>query len=262
MAGQIDRVRSAFTQQAPGFGDPGLTIGRREILDWITAALPLTPRTQALDVAAGAGHVSRAVAPAVRSVTAVDITPAMLCEARAAAAAAGLDNLRLVQADARRLPFAPGRFDLVLCRLALHHFADPAIEVAEMARVTRAAGTLVVVDLLSPDDAPLAESCNAFERMRDPSHTRALTAAELRDLLAATGRPVDHWSARKVEVDIEPWFALTDTPVSVRRTITLALERELAGGPPTGMRPRERAGRLWFTQTWALARSGARVRSA
>ena len=262
MTSQIQRVQSAFSRQAPGFGGSGLSLGREELLRWVVESLPLTPETRALDVAAGTGHLSRAVALHVRSVTAVDVTPAMLHAARAEAAATGLANLRPVQADAGRLPFADGRFDLVMCRLALHHFADPAVELAEMARVTRGSGMLAVVDLLSPDDAELAGRYNAFERMRDPSHTRAGTAGEVRDLLSAAGRPVDNWSARDVEVDVDPWFDLTRTPASTRRTITLALERELDGGPSTGMRPRSREGRLSFVQTWALAQAGPRDRPA
>ena len=144
-----------------------------------------------LDVASGTGHLGRAVAPYVRSVAGVDVTTEMLRQARAEAAEARLRNLHLVQAAADRLPFADEHFDLVLCRLALHHFADPAVEVAEMARVTRASGTLAIVDLLSPNDSQLADRQNRFERMRDPSHTRALTVDELRDLLEAVGRPVD-----------------------------------------------------------------------
>ncbi len=262
MTSQIQRVQSAFSRQAPGFGGSGLSLGREELLRWVVESLPLSAETHALDVAAGTGHLSRAVAPYVRSVTAADVTAAMLSAARDESAAAGLANLHLVQADAGRLPFAAGRFDLVMCRLALHHFADPAVELTEMARVARGSGTLAVVDLLSPDDAELAERYNAFERMRDPSHTRAVTAGEVRDLLSAAGRPVDHWSARDVEVDVDPWFDLTRTPVSTRRTITLALERELDGGPSTGMRPRSREGRLSFVQTWALAQAGPRDRPA
>ena len=253
---QVSRVQSAFRQQAQGFGEPGLTLGSQHLLQWIVESLPLAPQMRTLDVAAGTGHVSRVVAPRVRSVTAVDVTPAMLHEARAASAAARLGNLRLVQADAGRLPFADGRFDLVMCRLALHHFADPVVEVAEMARVTRRSGTLAIIDLLSPDDAELADRYNRFERMRDPSHTRALTGAELRDLLEAVGRPVGNWSVREVDVDLGPWFDLTRSPVSTRKTISEALQREHDGGPATGMRPRQRRGRLSFVQTWALAQSG------
>lgn len=258
MTSHIDRVQSSFSRQARDFDAAGLTLGRQALLGWIVDALPLAPETRALDVAAGTCHLSRAVAPHVRSVAAVDLTPAMLREARAEAAGAQLHNLNLVQGDAGRLPFADEQFDLVMCRLALHHFADPAAEVVEMARVARAPGTLAIVDLLSPDDADLAVRYNAFERMRDPSHTWAVTAGELRSLMDAAGRPVADWFAREVEVAVDPWLDLTRTPDSTRRTIIQALKRELGGGPPTGMRPRERAGRLSFLQTWALAQAGPR----
>ena len=230
---RISRVQSAFRQQAPGFGEAGLTLGWRHLLQWIVESLPLAPQMRTLDVAAGTGHVSRVVAPHVRSVTAVDVTPAMLHEARAEAAEARLGNLHLVQADAGRLPFADGRFDLVMCRLALHHFADPVVEVAEMARVTRRSGTLAIIDLLSPDDVELAARYNRFERMRDPSHTRALTGAELRDLLEAIGRPVDNWSVREVDVDLDPWFDLTRSPYRHgKRSRRRSSVSTTAGRPP------------------------------
>ena len=256
MTNQIQRVQSAFTRQAPGFGGAGLNLGRQELLRWVVESLPLTPGTRTLDVAAGTGHLSRAAAPHVRSIAAVDVTSAMLHALRTEAEREGLDNLQPVQADAGRLPFADAQFDLVLCRLGLHHFADPAAEVTEMARVARPSGTLAIVDLLSPDDLDLAARYNAFERMRDPSHTWALTAGELRNVLDAAGRPVADWSARDVEVPLDPWLDLTRTPESTRRTIVRALEHELDGGPLTGMRPRVRDGRLSFVQTWALAQAG------
>ena len=87
------------------------------------------------------------------------------------------------------------------------------------------------------------------------STRRALTLDELRDLLEAVGRPVDYRSLRQVEVALDPWFDLTRTPVSTQRVISAAFRRELEGGPTTGMRPRERGGRLSFRQTWALLRS-------
>ena len=257
----IERVRSSFSRQARDFDAAGLTLGRQELLDWITAALPLTPMARALDVAAGTCHLSRAVAPRVRSVAAVDVTPAMLREARAEIADAQTGNLHLVQADAGRLPFPDQHFDLVMCRLAIHHFADPAVEVAEMARVARESGTLAIVDLLSPDDGSLAERYNAFERMRDPSHTRALTARELLALLTTAGRPVSSWTVREVEVELDSWFELTRTPASARRTVAGALALELDGGPSTGMRPRQRAGRLSFVHTWGLVQAGPLGRS-
>ena len=63
---RISRVQSAFRQQAPGFGEAGLTLGWRHLLQWIVESLPLAPQMRTLDVAAGTGHVSRVVAPHVR----------------------------------------------------------------------------------------------------------------------------------------------------------------------------------------------------
>ena len=145
-----------------------------------------------------------------------------------------------------------------MCRLAVHHFADPAVEIAEMNRVARRSGALAIVDLLAPDHAAFAERYNTFERMRDPSHTRALTAADLGTLVEASGRPIRRRIARDVEVDFNPWLALTGTPLPTRKAITEALERELAGGSATGLRPRERAGRLSFLQTWQIVLTGPR----
>ena len=262
MTSQIRRVQSAFSRQASGFAGVGLNLGREELLRWVVESLPLSPATRALDIAAGTGHLSRAVAPHVGSMAAIDVTAAMLREARAEVARAGLRNLHLVRGDAGRLPFAGGHFDLVMCRLALHHFAEPAAEVAEMARVTRAAGMLAIVDLLFPDDAALATRYNTFERMRDPSHAWALTATDLRNMLVAAGCRVSSWDVRDVEVPLEPWFELTHTSASTRKTIELAFDSELDGGPPTGMRPRRREGRLSFVQTWVLAQAIPGGRSA
>ena len=90
------------------------------------------------------------------------------------------------------------------------------------------------------------DRCNRFERLRDPSHTRALTVDDLRNLLNAVGRPVRYWSEGEVDVELNPWLDLTHTPSSTAKRIAAALHRELARGESTGMRPRDRGGRLSF----------------
>jgi ubiquinone/menaquinone biosynthesis C-methylase UbiE len=75
-------VREEFSKQAPKFTEKGLTLSSQDILDWIVHSLPLEREFQVLDVAAGTGHLCGAIAPHVRDVIAVDITPEMIAQAR------------------------------------------------------------------------------------------------------------------------------------------------------------------------------------
>ena len=82
------------------------------------------PHWRVLDVATGAGHTALAFAPHVAKVTATDITKEMLAETRKLAKARGLSNVKTLSAGAEDLPFPDASFDLVVCRLAAHHFDD------------------------------------------------------------------------------------------------------------------------------------------
>lgn len=252
-------VRREFTKQAKSFGKTGLTLSSADILAWIVDGLAPRSGWDVLDVATGTGHLGRALARHVRHVAAIDLTEAMLAEGRAAAAAAGLDNIEFLQGTAEALPFPDGRFDLVTARLAIHHFADPPVQVAEMARVAAPGGRVALVDLVAPEDAGLAETYNRLERLRDPSHVRALAPAGLCALLADVGLDLLSTDVREVEVDIGPWAAVTRTPPESEAAIRTKLEAEMNGGEPTGMRPFVRDGRLHFRQSWMIAVAGKPV---
>jgi ubiquinone/menaquinone biosynthesis C-methylase UbiE len=138
---------------------------------------------RALDVGTGAGALAFALAPLVREVVGLDPVPELLEFARVRA----LPNTEFVEGDGTALAFPGGSFDLVGTHRMLHHVAQPERILAELARVTRPGGRVLVVDQLASDDAAAAATLHEFETTRDPSHTRLLTDRELRELFAASG---------------------------------------------------------------------------
>jgi SAM-dependent methyltransferase len=119
----------------------------------------------------------------VREVVGLDPVRELLALARERA----LPNTEFVEGDGTALPFPDCAFDLAGTHRTLHHVARPDLVVAEMARVTRHGGQVLVGDQLAPDDPVEAALMHAFETARDPSHRRLLTGAELRELFAVNG---------------------------------------------------------------------------
>ncbi|HEU5476789.1 MAG TPA: methyltransferase domain-containing protein [Gaiellaceae bacterium] len=136
-----------------------------------------------LDVGTGAGALALALAPLVREVVGLDPVPELLALARER----GLPNTEFVEGDGTALPFPDGDFDLSGTHRTLHHLPQPERVVAELARVTRPGGRVLVVDQLAPDDPAGAAALHEFETMRDPSHAHLLPDGELRQLFTANG---------------------------------------------------------------------------
>jgi ubiquinone/menaquinone biosynthesis C-methylase UbiE len=133
-----------------------------------------------LDVACGPGIVSCFFAARVGHVTGLDMVPAMLDRARRLQSERGLSNLVWLLGESTQLPFAEASFDSVVTRFSFHHFLDPLATLGDMKRVVKPGGTILVADV-TPSAATQARF-NAWEILRDPSHTRALTVAEFRCL--------------------------------------------------------------------------------
>jgi ubiquinone/menaquinone biosynthesis C-methylase UbiE len=217
---------------------------------------------QALDVATGAGHTAAAFAPHVAHVVASDVTEEMLAEARKLATAKGFANMETAAADAGALPFQDGRFDLVTCRIAPHHFPDIPMFVGEVWRVLKPGGTFALVDNIAPDDqstpgfstSDLREAAltyNAFEMIRDPSHGRCLGVAEWSEILTDTGFDLVHKERLGKDMEFLPWAErLGADAATIDR-----LRAMLADGAPAlkaFLRPRIEEGKLWFTLDEAI----------
>ena len=140
--------------------------------------LQLTGEERALDVGAGAGAFAFAIAPRVREVVAVELDEALAARARADAPR----NVEVVVADGEHLPFERASFDVAGTLRTLHHTPRPELLVAELARVTRPGGTILIVDQLAPADPLVGLELTRFEHARDPSTTRVLADADMRGL--------------------------------------------------------------------------------
>ena len=106
----------------------------------------LDPEVVVGDLGCGSGRLAATIAPYARSVVAVDSSPEMLEVARARLA--GFDNVQIVQGRIEELPLESASLDLALVVHLLHHVAEPSAALAEVARVLRPGGRLVVADVL------------------------------------------------------------------------------------------------------------------
>lgn len=169
----------------------------------IEMAQPL-PHWRALDVATGGGHTALAFAPHVAEVVALDLTGGMLRAMRDHALAAGHANVICVQADAEALPFT-ATFDLVTCRLAAHHFPEAARFIHEAARALKRGGLLLVQDHLAPTRSKDRSYVDTFEKLRDPSHVRALNIYEWRRHCRDADLHILHEHVHEVRHLLLPW---------------------------------------------------------
>ena len=149
-----------------------------------------TPRTResALDVGTGTGHYAACLADLGMQVTGIDPSAAMLAVARARPI-----DVTWREGDATALPYADGSFDLVLSVTALEFVADAAAALAEMYRVLRPGGRLVVAVLNAQSPWARARQREALEADTPFRQARFYAPGEFAALLSRLGRPA--WSS-------------------------------------------------------------------
>jgi len=202
---QRRRILDQFTRQAVPFSQMPAHANdeaNRLLLDMARVG----PEDTVLDVACGPGLVACALAEVARHVTGLDLTPAMIEQARARQRARGLTNLTWLVGDAVPLPFPDAAFSVVVTRYSFHHFLDPRAVLAEMVRVCRPGGRVAVIDVFtsSPEQA---EAYNRVEKLRDPSHVRALSLEELTGLGHDAGLRDVRTGFYKLDVPLEELLA-------------------------------------------------------
>src|SRR6478672_7298919 len=184
MASHDSRILDQFTRQAAPFA-AAAAIRNQEALDRIVQWAETRPDDTVLDVACGPGLLACAFAKVAQHATGVDMTPAMLEQARKTQQEQGLKNVSWQQGDVYSLPFPPAQFSIVSSRFVFHHLQDPLAALKEMKRACKPGGKAVVADM-APHPSK-ANALNAAERLRDPSHVRALPEDELCGLFEQAG---------------------------------------------------------------------------
>lgn len=216
-----ETVVRQFSAAASGYANSAVHANGPDLPGFARAA-GAGPGDVALDIATGAGHAAFTLAKEAKHVTGIDITENMLTFANQNAKDRGVANVDFRVGDALALDFEADSFDIVTCRVSAHHFSAPQRAVAEMARVLKPGGRVVIVDTISPEDPALDTFENAIELLRDASHVRNYRASEWLEMFGSAGLRAEVVERSGYVLDGQSWVQRMNTPAT-----KVAMIREL-----------------------------------
>lgn len=174
---------------------------RHDLLQLMFECADVRREDTVLDIACGPGIVSCFFARHASHVIGLDIVPAMLDQARQLQAERRLTNIEWALGESTALPFEDDFFDRVVTRFSLHHYMEPQVAIAEMRRVCKAGGMVLIADVAPRADAQ--DRFNQWEILRDPSHTRALTESEIEALGRNAGLQLTRQTMFQLKMNLE-----------------------------------------------------------
>lgn len=242
-------IQKSFTRQAKNFETKSMNFTKQEYLAHMVSCIAPKKTDTVLEVAAGTCICGRALAPLVKKVTCLDMTTAMLAVGKSKSEK--LKNIDFVQGDAEKLPFPDNSFDIIISRLAFHHFSNPKCCFSEMARALKTDGKLVVVDMEAAEET-LRDTEDEIETLRDPSHMRNLSKEEFAEMFREHHLPIILTDSTELPVSLSAWLALTNTPAEISADISKRLENDISGGHLTGFRPYRKNGEICFNHRWLM----------
>ena len=183
----------------------------------------------ALDLGAGGGHVSYALARHARRIIATDLSSEMLAAVTRTAREKGLSNIETAEAPAERLPFEDETFDFVASRFFAHHWRDFDAGLREARRTLKRGGRAAFVDVYAPGRALFDTHLQAIELLRDHSHVRDYTSGQWLDTLGRSGFAIEVCRTWRLRMDFPVWIARMRTPdenVKAIRALQIAASAE------------------------------------
>lgn len=245
----LETVRRQFRRQAEAYEAVPI-VTDPDFLNYIVSISGVDKADRVLDVASGPGFVAMAFAPHCRQVIGVDATDRFVERAQFEATRRNLNNVSFQLGVAEHIEFPENSFDIAVCRFAFHHFPEPAAVLAEMKRVVRTGGSLVLVDMVASEDPVKAGYHNELERLCDPSHARALPASEFERMFADQNLELSYKQTVKSSYTIDEWLAHGAPPPDRAARIREILEASL-NDDKCGLSVRRIDGQMLFSHVGA-----------
>lgn len=242
-------IQKSFTGQARNFETKSMNFTKQEYLEHMISCIKPQRTDTVLEVASGTCICGRSLSPFVKNVNCLDMTTAMLAVGKYEAKKQGLCNIDFVQGDAEKLPFSDNSFDIVISRLAFHHFPDPRCCFSEMTRVLKTGGKLIVIDMEAAEEA-LRNTEDEIECLRDPSHIHNLSKKEFTKMFQDSSLSITTMDHTEIQVSLSAWFALTNTPAKIVEEISKRFIDEIKRRGLTGFYPYQLDGEIYFKQRW------------
>lgn len=178
--------QSYWTRHAPRYDASMRILGRPLPRMLALTQSAIFPHSRVLEVAAGTGIVTEALANIAREVIATDYAEGMVAQLEVRIRKAGLQNVRCQQADLTALPFEDASFDAAVASNVLHLVPDLESALASLQRVVRKGGKLILPTFLHAETPVSRLAARAFEITGFPARRR-LTVRGLRDAVTHAG---------------------------------------------------------------------------
>lgn len=182
------KIQQQYDQMATGY-DQRWSQYITDTLSFLKTWAQISPSDSVLDVACGTGEFEQLILAEhpVQQMVGVDISEKML--AIADQKLHSYPNVSLHLASASALPFVDHSFNVIVSASSFHYFDDPGAALAEMKRVLKPGGRLIILDWCK--DFLLCRLCDVLLKLIDPAYQQCYTQSEFHQLLTSADFDID-----------------------------------------------------------------------